>query len=197
MKKPAPDVTAAHNPHTILDLATQLCVHYGTAMQHKAASLNMPGAFKQYAWPSLSPTDKAHFKKAAAVCLEMSAPPKRYIIAQFAAYKDMKEKHRDARYSFMYTVPRPSNLYSDFARVNYIAYVASRRAAKQREIVHAPTETPTFFRDERKLQGLATALRMPATEVLARKPYEFSQPFLKHRGVWDVVKTTWLERRGM
>jgi hypothetical protein len=56
------------------------------------------------------------------------------------------------------------------------------------------TKSPKEYRiEDRKLRQLAKLLRVSEDEVLATKPEEFTEAYLKHRGVWEIVQDRWLE----
>jgi len=127
-------------------------------------------------------TIRKQFKNAAIAAARIDAVPKKYIMAQFAAFDRYNAIRKRA------ILPQPNHLHGLGAQARYVEYMHAE-ANNPSELVQKPKrQVRPFFREERKLRGLSRMLRIPESDVLATKPGEFTQEFLEHRGIWSVVR---------
>lgn len=145
---------------------------------------------KSRSFDDLKPADKKSFRAAARVCDELGAPARDFVVAQFAAWREASAYHKKVLW------PQPHNLAGLAAHVRYVQHQArqSERLARVFE-VEEQDDAQRWYVEERTLKGLARVQRRDPVEVLAEQPEAFSREFLKHRGVWGVVKDLWTERR--
>jgi len=86
-------------------------------------------------------------------------------------------------------VPQPSQLFGLNAQARYAQWRSEREQEdyrderKERKVVRG-----SFTLDERNLKALMRSLRLPETDVLVEKPEEFSIPFLKSKGIYQLVR---------
>ena len=123
------------------------------------------------------------FLKAASTCLEISADPKQFIIAQFESFLNFSRKTKRTRY-----FPQPCHLAGPGAQVRYFEFQQHKH---ETTINVKPTQQKVHYREDRKLRGLVRILRKPESEILVERPEEFTQDFLVARGVWPLVRDTY------
>jgi hypothetical protein len=168
-------------PSSLEDVAKSLCEVYRAIKKARAsvysASLPLPP------WKRLDTLNRRYFLKAAEACTEIEASPKDYIQAQFDAFAMMKNQAR--RRHVEVVIPFPYQLAGLAAQVRYYAY--QRKHGLFVDDTVYESEHQAFFCEERKLAGYARHMRKPQEDILAEMPQEFSEAFLRHRGVWGLV----------
>lgn len=131
------------------------------------------------------------FQKASLSCAGVGARPRDYIEAQFVMFEEF------TRFLGRRIVPQPTQLFGMNAQARYVQWAKERddederSKRKTRRVVRG-----SFTLDERNLKALMRSLRLPATDVLCEKPDEFSVAFLKHKGVYSIVRERRRELRG-
>jgi hypothetical protein len=128
------------------------------------------------------------FTKAAESCAMIQADPKEYIKAQFHMFE------RYSQYRKRLILPQPAHLHGLGAQARWAEFHHANEAMAQRSHVGLKKAVKEFFREERKLSGLMRVLKMESAEVLAERPGDFSIEFLRHRGVWKLVKERFYEQ---
>jgi hypothetical protein len=134
-------------------------------------------------------TARRAFMNAAQACIDLGADPREFIVAQFAMWRSASAYHKK------FLLPQPPQLASLAARVRYLQHKANVEIRISRK--PKPEEGDgrhRFFVEERHLKGLARMQRRDPVDVLAEQPEQFSIEFLKHKGVWSVVRDLWEER---
>ena len=155
----------------------------------KAVDFNRAAQLKNQVFSDLSVLDKPtrkHFEIAAQYCVMMGADPRDYVAAQFSKFEELsKDIGR-------WIIPSPGSLSTLAAQVRYIECM--KRKAERTDKKPPKTEVSKWYRESRRLKGLAKALRMSESDVLAERPEEFSKEYLEYRGVWSIVRDIWIER---
>jgi hypothetical protein len=85
-------------------------------------------------------------------------------------------------------LPQPAQLQGVKAAARYVAWKLDKEASDRRHTSQHERVVKGFKQDERKLKSLTRMLRMSETDVMVERPEEFSRDFLKHRGMWDLVR---------
>lgn len=140
-------------------------------------------------WGDLNGVERRAFRRAAEAALRLGANPREYVIAQFQSFAGFSQ------HLGRVVLPTPHCLATVAAQARYTQYKLSQEARAQRQAPLEPEHKVTYYRDERKLKGLARMHRIPPEDILTEQPEEFSQEFLKNRGVWPLVQNLWHERR--
>lgn len=136
---------------------------------------------------SYAATESAkHFRRAARYCAQLEADPHEYVAAQFSRMEEMSS------HLGRVVIPTPAHISTLAAQVRYVEY--KRQKAERRDRAVAKPDDRSWYREERKLRGLARVMRKGEDDVLAERPEEFSREFLEHRGIWDLVREDWEER---
>jgi hypothetical protein len=174
------------DPITVL--ARDMCIEYYTQLNMAAASaIRSAIPIHSYISTTLelqSSANRTAFRNAATAMLAVKAEPGDFIRAQFERFREL-QAYRKRMF------PRPGDLGTDTAKINYLQHQMrlsekSHRSAPQTERMHAG-----FGREERKLKGLMSMFSVTEEMIFDRKASEFSRAFLEHRGVWAVVKHKW------
>ena len=172
------------------DLAEQIIKLYYASVFQKGKLRENPNVPRVHSkkLKELSPTERKHFLKTAEVVALMKAEPREYVIAQFQAFSEYGNAIG------RYILPMPHQLHTLAATVRYQRYKGQQEMRKSREAPVTEKVTKGFFREERRLSGLARMNRCTPDDVLTEKPEEFSKEFLKAKGVWPLVKDVYAER---
>lgn len=146
---------------------------------------------KKHRFSDLDKSTRRAFFAAATICIEMDADTRAFIVAQFAMYRSASAFHGKTM------IPSPHQLGTLAAKVRYLQYEA-REGERLSRVDHDDEEQDDdqrWYVEERKLRGYARMQRRDPVEVLTEQPEQFSRDFLKHKGVWDVVRDLWDERQ--
>jgi hypothetical protein len=151
-----------------------------------------PSVTKTCSFTDLNKPDRRAFITAAGICIELDADAREYIVAQFAMMRAA------GAYIGRILIPSPYQLSTPAARVRYIKHAASedeRHARVAASVDEDQDESRRWYVEERKLRGFSRMQRRDPIEVMTEQPEQFSRDFLKHKGVWDVVRDIWDERQ--
>ena len=173
-------------------VANELCILYHEAIRGevaKATKSSSRRAMPAHSLDDLSKADRRSFIAAARVCIEEGADAREYIVAQFAVWREASAYHKKLLW------PSPHHLGGLSARVRYLQHksrdaIRIARVGKNED----QDETRRWYVEERRLKGLARMQRRDPVDVLTEQPEQFSREFLKHKGVWDVVRSLWEDR---
>jgi len=87
-------------------------------------------------------------------------------------------------------LPWLSQLHSFGARKRYDMYLAKRKASRGRQVQRSDYQTlEEFGPEDRKAESLASRMGVSIKRVLKSMPREFSEAYLRHRGVWSSVSS--------
>lgn len=174
------------------NLAETLIVLYYAYVFAQGKLRNNPNVPRLHAksLKSLSASERKHFLNAADACHQLEADPRDFMLAQFQAFAEYSQHIN----KFM--LPMPHQLSTLAALVRYQRYMGQQemRVARKAPKVDRTTTKASHFREERRLLGLVRMNRCTPDDVLTGKPEEFSKEFLKHKGVWKLVRDVWIER---
>lgn len=173
-------------------VAEELCVLYHEAIRSEVAKVTKSSAKRVVATRTLDEIDKSArraFLTAASICIEMEADARDFVVAQFATWREASAYHKKLLW------PSPHHLATLAARVRYLQHQSREQFRADRVMKNEDTDDKRrWFVEERQLKGLARVQRRDPLEVLTEQPERFSREFLKHKGVWNVVKDLWEER---
>jgi hypothetical protein len=130
------------------------------------------------------------FLVAAALCIDLDADARDFIVAQFAMMQSAGAYHGKA------LVPTPYQLGTLAAHARYLQYMKREDERLSRTSEREDQDDDQrWFIEERKLRGYARLQRRDPIDVMTEQPEQFSRDFLKHKGVWGVVRDLWDERQ--
>lgn len=153
-------------------------------------SCRRPDKKKVTTLDGLDKKTRAAFLAAASICIDTNADARDFIVAQFAMLAAAGAYHGKVM------VPTPYQLGTLAAHARYLQYMA-REAERLARVDddEERDEKQRWFVEERKLRGYSRMQRRDPVEVLTEQPEQFSRDFLKHKGVWHVVRDLWDERQ--
>lgn len=174
------------------EIAEQICTLYHEAIRGEVARATRASSTRVMPSRKLDEVDKSTrraFFAAARACLELEADAREYIVSQFSAWREASAYHKKLMW------PSPQHLGTLGARVRYLQF-KSREATRNARItvVDEQTTKSRWYIEDRKLRGMARMQRRDPIDILTEQPEQFSRGFLKHKGVWKVVKDLWEER---
>ena len=168
--------------------AKKLARLYQTYMMEKSISNMTKGRRMLTEFTDLGLADQKSFMKAAKLVLVLEAKPRDFIVAQFQAFDHY------ARIFGRIIVPQPSMLSSLGAQARYIQWQLQEREYGHRDSKNTEQVIKGSYREDRKLAGLARMTRLTPSDVLVERPEEFSEEYLKAKGVWPLVADLHRER---
>ena len=123
-----------------------------------------------------------HFTQAAEIILDIEhagfqVNPRDYVLAQFEGL------------DFTGHMPYMSQLHTPAATIRYKNFVAKRQARADRHIQPTDMQVADYETEERKATRMAENLGVSVKRVLRMVPKEFTEAFLRYRGVWEGVRT--------
>ena len=121
------------------------------------------------------------FQRAAISCAGVGAKPREWIEAQFTKFEDY------TRFMGKRILPQPAQLYGLKAQARFVQWRTERATEEFAEKRRSTKLRSVFAIDERNLRSLCRTLRLPETDVLVKKPEEFSVKFLKSKGIYSLV----------
>lgn len=187
-----PSRRVSNTPSDRRRVAEQLCSLYHDALRTTVSqTAGAPVRLVSRDLDSVDATSRRSFLKAATSCIELGADPREFVVAQFSAFRNASAYHKK------FLLPQPSMFASLGARVRYLQFKATSttRLARRPPEAEDRNARRRFFVEERELKGLARMQRRDPSDVLTETPERFSREFLEHKGVWDVVRDIWEERR--
>lgn len=179
-----------------LTVAAELCVLYHEAIRSEVAKVTKSSATRVVRTRTLAELRKDDkpayraFVRAARLCIELEADAREFVVAQFAMWREASAYHKKLLW------PSPHHFGTLAAQVRYLQHKGREEARDARVITNEETdEKKRWFVEERQLKGLARVQRRDPVDVMTEQPERFSRDFLKHKGVWSVVKDLWEERQ--
>lgn len=85
-------------------------------------------------------------------------------------------------------VPQPSQLFGLAAQARYAQWASDRADEARSDRDKKDVIVRGFTIEERNLRALCKSLRLPPHDVLVKKPDQFPVRFLKHKGVYRLVR---------
>ncbi len=164
--------------------ASELCFQYNNILHARLTRHSIPHVQLPDYW-RLTESYRVWFNSAAELVLTLSAEPRQFIEAQFDAFAKIRTRGSRVRLF----IPRPHQLFGLGAQLRYIEHLAAVQHVKNISAEGVETQHRPFYREDRKLRSLSTISHLPEADVLAQMPTEFTEKYLKHRGVWDLVKS--------
>ncbi len=174
-------------------VAEELCVLYHEAIRAEVAKVTKSSSKRVVPTRTLDEIDKSArraFIAAARSCIELEADARDFVVAQFSTWREASAYHKKMMW------PSPHHFATLAAKIRYLQHKAREEIRIQRVVGKSEDtdEKRRWYVEERELKGLARVQRRDPLEVLTEQPERFSRDFLKHKGVWDVVKDLWEER---
>lgn len=122
-----------------------------------------------------------HFMKTAELIIEIQrhgqpVNPRDFVTAQFEGL------------SFTNRVPYMPQLYTPAATIRYKDYIAKRMVRDYKTVKTEDVQSDEYVSEQRKVEKMAGRLGVSTKRVLRMMASEFSEGFLRFRGVWDEVK---------
>lgn len=114
-------------------------------------------------------------------CTGVGARPREWIEAQFTKFEDY------TRFIGKRILPQPAQLYGLNAQARFVQWRSERAVAEIQDRRRSSSIRSALVLDERKLKALCRSLRLPETDVMVKKPEEFSIAFLKSKGIYDLI----------
>lgn len=122
-----------------------------------------------------------HFVAAAVVVLEIRSTgqdvsAKDYVTAQFEGL------------SWTHKIPFPAQLATPAATTRYLDYVSKKSATQSKIATDADQQFEAYEMEDRKAERLATQMGVSVKRALRLAPHEFTEGYLKYKGVWESVQ---------
>ncbi len=174
-------------------VAEQLCVLYHEAIRNETSrvlSREKKRGLHVRKLDDLDSSARRAFLSAAGFCVENDVDVREYVAAQFSAWRDASAFHGRVMWA------SPQQMATLAAQVRYFQYKARAATRSARvTVVEEQAAESRWFVEERRLRGLARMQRRDPVDVLTEQPEQFSREFLRRKGVWDVVRDLWEERK--
>lgn len=123
-----------------------------------------------------------HFVSAAVVVLEVrsegtDASAKDYVAAQFEGL------------AWTNKIPFPAQLATPSATIRFSDYMSKKNSRAGKVVRPEDNQHGRFDMEDRKAERVAERMGVSIRRALRTLPREFTEPYLRHRGVWESVQS--------
>lgn len=152
-----------------------------------AASSRAWNKYRIPTWASQSLTLKQMFAKVAEEAKNLDAKILEFIKAQFKFFENLSARLN------RFLIPQPHQLYGANAVSRFVQHKADLEDQKSRQATPGMKVHTDFKYQEMRLKSLAKFNACNTKKILLSMPAQFSQEFLKQKGVWRRVRDKYRE----